>query len=808
MVETTLKSTTLKSAPSSDLEVASIRRSAGRADHGAEPRSSAGATSVLARPAPINILIVDDEPRNLAVLEAILEGPRYRLVHAGSAEQALLALLVDEFAVLILDIRMPGVSGLELAQIIKERKKTANVPIIFLTAYYNDDKHAIEGYDAGAVDYLLKPVNPAILRSKVGMFAELHRKQRAVEEANRALLAEVLSRRHAEEQLRELNDTLEQRVADRTALLHASTQRLRAIYDGTFEFMWLLAPDGSLLEANRSALEFARCDLTSVAGRPFWDTPWFKFTPGAGDTVREAAARAAAGETQRFEMQLHGPASEARTIDISFRPLHDERGRVILIVPAGLDITSRVLAEQATNRLAAVVESSDDAILSKDLNGIIATFNQAAEQLFGYKAEEVIGKPVTVLFPVDRQHEGPELLARIRRGERIHHFETVRRCKDGTLLDISLTISPIKDAQGKIIGASKIARDITQRKLAEAKIHESERRFREMIAELPAAVFTVDGEGRLTHYNRAGLDLAGRIPLETDRWCIGWRLYNVDGSVLPHEESHMAVAIKTGVSLQGAEMVIERPDGARKLVTSYPTVMRDEKERIVGGLNILFDITERKRNEERITLLLNEVDHRSKNILSVVQAIAKQTAISTPDEFLKRFSTRLQTLAASHDLLVRSRWQGVEMSDLMHAQLAHFAPLIGNRIRLDGPSFQLSASAAQTLGMIVHELATNAAKYGALSNDSGQVDVCWHAPTDVFTITWTERGGPSVVMPNRRGFGSIVVKTMAESSFDGDVDLDFTPAGLRWRATCPAANVLDKSAHWSDNTIGSTGCQR
>jgi two-component sensor histidine kinase len=407
----------------------------------------------------------------------------------------------------------------------------------------------------------------------------------------------------------------------------------------------------------------------------------------------------------------------------------------------------------------------------------------------------VIGKPVTILIPADRQYEEPEILARIRRGAQVHHFETVRRRKDGTLIDISLTVSPIKDGQGKIIGASKIARDITQRKLAEAKLRESERRFREMIAELPAAVFTVDSEGWLTHYNRAGLDLAGRVPrLSIDRWCIGWRLYRADGTATPHEESPMAVAIKTGRSLQGAEMIIERPDGARALVTSYPTVMRDEEGCIVGGLNILFDITDRKRNEERITLLLNEVDHRSKNILSVVQAIAKQTAISTPDEFLIRFSERLQTLAASHDLLVRSRWQGVEICDLIRAQLAHFEELLGSRIKLDGPSFQLLAAPAQTLGMIVHELATNAAKYGALSNDSGQVEVCWDATGDVFTISWTERGGPNVVAPNRRGFGSIVVKTMAESSLDGDVDFDFAPTGLRWRAVCPASSVLDKSA--------------
>ncbi len=165
---------------------------------------------------PINILIVDDEPKNLTVLETILNDPGYRLVRANSADEALLALVAEEFALLILDIRMPGMTGFELATMIKERKKTARVPIIFLTAYYNEDQHVLEGYDTGAVDYLHKPVNPTVLRSKVSVFAELYRKNREIVMANRSLLSEVSHRRDAQEQLRELNDTLERRVAERT----------------------------------------------------------------------------------------------------------------------------------------------------------------------------------------------------------------------------------------------------------------------------------------------------------------------------------------------------------------------------------------------------------------------------------------------------------------------------------------------------------------------------------------------------------------------------------------------------------------
>jgi len=190
---------------------------------------------------PINILIVDDEPKNLTVLESILDNPGYRLVRADSADSALLALLAEEFALLILDISMPGMTGFELAQIIKQRKKTALVPIIFLTAYYNDDQHVLEGYDTGAVDFLHKPVNAAVLRSKVAVFADLHRIQRESAVVNRALLAEMKERRNAETSLKELNEVLEQRVIERTEALRELTARLTEADRHKDEFLALLA---------------------------------------------------------------------------------------------------------------------------------------------------------------------------------------------------------------------------------------------------------------------------------------------------------------------------------------------------------------------------------------------------------------------------------------------------------------------------------------------------------------------------------------------------------------------------------------
>src|SRR5882672_7626317 len=177
--------------------------------------------------ASVDILLVDDEIRNLEVLESVLTSPDYHLVRAGTAQEALLALLNGEFAAIVLDIQMPGTSGIELAHLIKQRKKTRNIPIIFLTAYYQEDKDVLEGYEVGAVDYLTKPIDPQILKSKVGVFVELFRKTRELAALNSAMESEIMQRQKAEEALRLANDDLETRVQERTGELTRANDHLR-----------------------------------------------------------------------------------------------------------------------------------------------------------------------------------------------------------------------------------------------------------------------------------------------------------------------------------------------------------------------------------------------------------------------------------------------------------------------------------------------------------------------------------------------------------------------------------------------------
>jgi two-component sensor histidine kinase len=208
-------------------------------------------------------------------------------------------------------------------------------------------------------------------------------------------------------------------------------------------------------------------------------------------------------------------------------------------------------------------------------------------------------------------------------------------------------------------------------------------------------------------------------------------------------------------------------------------------------VSVAQDVTDRRAYEERIHLLMREARHRTKNILSLVQAIARQTAGDAQD-FIGRFTDRIQALAANQDLLGQHKWQRIDVKDLVQVQLGHFKDLIGTRINFDGPKLQLNAAAAQAIGLAVHELATNAGKYGALSSETGCVDVSWQLDDDTFTMGWTERAGPPVSPPQRRGFGTTVTETMVERSVGGSVDLDYAPSGVRWRLTCPAANALER----------------
>ncbi len=310
--------------------------------------------------------------------------------------------------------------------------------------------------------------------------------------------------------------------------------------------------------------------------------------------------------------------------------------------------------------LAALVASSEDPILSKTLDGVVTSWNAAAERMFGYSAEEMVGSSLRKIIPAMRHAEEDDILRRVAAGERVRIYDTTRIRKDGAPIEVSLNVSPILSRAGNIVGAS----------------------------------------------------------------------------------------------------------------------------------NILRDITERKAAEKQISTLSQEIAHRTKNLLSVVQAIVRQTSsVGDRDTLVQRLMERLSAFAATHELVVASDWAAVDLGALVQSQLGHFKDLFGSRINIQGRPLQINAAAAQNIGMAIHELATNASKYGALSKN-GKVEIDWGFADEGgdFRLEWRESGGPPVKMPTRRGFGATIT-ALAGSSVSGASSTKFDPAGITWTLVAPLENV-------------------
>ena len=306
--------------------------------------------------------------------------------------------------------------------------------------------------------------------------------------------------------------------------------------------------------------------------------------------------------------------------------------------------------------LASIVESSQDAIISKTINGIITSWNRGAEQLFGYGAEEVVGKPITILIPEDRLDEEPAILAKLRAGQKVDHFDTIRRRKDGSLLDVSLTISPIRDSDGTIVGASKIARDVSSR----------------------------------------------------------------------------------------------------------------------------------KREEERQRLLLGEMHHRVKNLFALTSGLITMASKSaaSPEELAYSMRQRLSALAAAHDLTLASldgleeRDKGATLHQLLEKVVAPYQDKSGQRVSLLGPDFPVAQSHTTKIALLFHELATNAAKYGALSISEGRVAITTKAVDDHIILAWDETGVPPMLEPKASpGFGTRLIESIARG-FPATVKREWGPDGL------------------------------
>jgi PAS domain S-box-containing protein len=318
-----------------------------------------------------------------------------------------------------------------------------------------------------------------------------------------------------------------------------------------------------------------------------------------------------------------------------------------------------------------------------------------------------------------------------------------------------------------------------------------ERRFHDLLDALPAAVYTTDAAGRLTYYNEAAAEFWGyRPPLGSAEWCGSWKLFWPDGSAMPHAECPMAIALKEDRRVRGMEAVAERPDGTRVPFIPYPTPLHDEAGRVVGAVNMLVDITERKRAEENQALLVRELHHRVKNTLATVQAIMGSTARSaqTIEEFKDAMIGRIGSLARTH-LLLSEEGAVISFDDILHNELDPLDDGSGNRIRLKGPRVEIGSRLAVSLGMAIHELTTNAAKYGALSVYGGKVDVRWRVTIEatrrMLEFDWVESDGPEVSPPTRQGFGSRLLDFVLPGQIQARSRIDYQREGVRVHCALP-----------------------
>jgi PAS domain S-box-containing protein len=476
-------------------------------------------------------------------------------------------------------------------------------------------------------------------------------------------------------------------------------------------------------------------------------------------------------------------------------PLRDRSGALTGAVNTLIDISERKRSEEFEQRLASIVEFSDDAIVSKDLDGIIKTWNLGAELLFGYTAEEVIGKSITLLIPMDRRDEECDILSRLRRGERIDHYETVRRRKDGSLVEVSLTVSPLRNAEGRIIGAAKIARDITARRRAQL----FERRLASIVESSGDSIVSEDLDGIIKTWNPGAERLFGYTAEEVIGQPITL-LFPIDRH---DEESDILSRVRRGERIDHYETVRRRKDGNLVEISLTVSPLKNAEGRIIGASKIGRDITERRRAQEQQNLLVREMSHRVKNLFAVASGLVTLSARSarTPADMAEAVRDRLGALARAHGLtrpgLINGNGKPCQDTTLHALVQTIFAPYVDPERSKDhgffiitGPCLPISGSAVTSVALVLHELATNAAKYGALSSPGGYVHIDWSVKKDELMLTWKEHGGPSIDGPaEHEGFGSSLVRRLVAGQFEGQLSYDWKPKGLIIRFSVPVERL-------------------
>lgn len=488
------------------------------------------------------ILVVDDTPDNLELIAFQLRNAGYEVLTATNGEEGFEIARQQRPNLVISDVTMPYLDGIEMSRMIRADAEMFTIPVLLVSALRKGTKSIVDGLQSGAFDYLEAPYELKHLLAKVDRLLEVN---------------------HGAIALRE------------------SEERYRLLVEQASDGILIFDEHGNFLEVNARICEILgyECDeLVQHNIREFIPAEEFITHP-----LR--MAELLTGKTVLSERRARRKDGTRVLVEISAKMFEDGRMQAII-----RDITERRRAEETRAQLATIVESSDDAIIGKSLDGIITNWNRGAEKMYGYSAQEIVGHPVSIIIPPELQYELPMVLEKIRNGKSIRHYETVRIHKDGQRIEVSITVSPIKDDDGKVTGAAIIASDITERKHAEEALQKSEERYREIVENANDIIYTHDLEGRFLSLNKAGEQITGYTRTEVLNM-------NIADIVAPEhiEKARRMIATKlNGNEITPYNLEVISKDGHRVLleINSRPIYENDGVACIQG---IARDITERKR---------------------------------------------------------------------------------------------------------------------------------------------------------------------------------------------------------------------
>ena len=529
---------------------------------------------------------------------------------------------------------------------------------------------------------------------------------------------------------------------------------------------------------------------------------WLRFRPDGrtlqADETPMAEAILKGASARMLEVQIEQPNGQRRWAVVNIDPIRSETGEIVGAINCFQDITDKKLAEErasATQRLfEVIVETTPECVKIVARDGTLLQMNPAGLCMVEAEAETAINADILALIAPEHREAWRANHARVCAGENLAwEFDIVGR--RGTRRQMETHAAPLPLPDGTVAQLA-ITRDITVRRRQEAELRDSERRLRELLEALPTAVYTTDASGRITFYNQAAAELWGCRPeIGRSEWCGSWRLYLPDGTPLPLDQCPMAQALKEGRPIRNVEAVLERPDGTRVPFMPYPTPLHDASGRLVGAVNMLVDLTHLKQAEDRQRMLVNELDHRAKNVLAVAQAMLRLTRANSVEEYVAAVQGRIAALARIHTQMAENRWEGVDLGSLVRSEMEPFRSEVSG-LAIGGPEIFLTPAAAQSVGIVLHELATNAAKHGALSVPGGTARVVWSDDGNDggFTLHWSEANGPAVQEPSRLSFGSRVIARQIPDQLGGSAQIEWLPAGLRCTFRIPRSHVV---AHWT-----------